>query len=78
MEPVHRVVPVTISDTADGLADLSAMTSHLTAPAAPVIVDRATPAIEVELSGGRRLRFERDTDPKTIERLVTLLEGASR
>jgi transposase-like protein len=78
MGPMHRIVPVTITDTPDGLADLSAMTSRPTTLPAPVIVDRATPAIEVELSSGRRLRFERDTDPKTIEHLVTLLEGVSR
>ena len=77
MEPMHRIVPVTISDTANGLADLSAMTK-LTRQPAPVIAERATSAIEIELSGGRRLRFERNTDPATIERLVALLEGASR
>lgn len=78
MGPMHRIVPVTITDTADGLADLSAMSSQPTVPASPVIVERASPAIEVELAGGRRLRFEQGTDPATIQRLVTLLEGASR
>jgi transposase-like protein len=83
MGPMHRIVPVTIADTPDGLADLSAMMAQPTKQAAPVIVDRTTvdrpsPAIEVELAGGRRLRFEQGTDPATIERLVSLLEGASR
>lgn len=77
MGPIPRIVPVTIANTPDGLADLSALTNPARPPA-PVIIDRATPAIEVELTGGRRLRFERDTDPATIERLVTLLEGARR
>ena len=34
-----------------------------------------SPGIEVELVGGRRVRFERDADPETVRRLVTLLEG---
>ena len=41
---------------------------------APVIVERPTPGIEVELIGGRRVRFERDADPETVRRLVALLE----
>ena len=36
------------------------------------------PGIEVELIGGRRVRFERDVDPETVRRLVTLLEGETR
>lgn len=44
----------------------------------PVIVERSTPGIEVELLGGRRVRFERDTDPETVCRLVALLEGEAR
>ena len=53
---------------------------------APVQIMDAAPAeeaqtvisaagIEVELVGGRRVRFERDADPETVRRLVTLLEG---
>jgi hypothetical protein len=42
---------------------------------APVIVERSASGIEVELIGGRRVRFERDADPETVRRLVTLLEG---
>jgi hypothetical protein len=44
----------------------------------PVIVERSAPGIEVELIGGRRVHFERDVDPETVHRLVTLLEGAAR
>jgi hypothetical protein len=33
--------------------------------------------VEVELVGGRRLRFERDADPETVRRLITLLEGGA-
>jgi transposase-like protein len=41
---------------------------------APVIVERSVPGIEVELIGGRRVRFEGDADPETVRRLVALLE----
>ena len=41
----------------------------------PMIVERSAPGIEVELVGGRRVRFERDADPETVRRLVALLEG---
>jgi Transposase len=47
-----------------------------TAPSVPVIVERSAPGIEVELIGGRRVRFERDADPETVRRLVVLLEGS--
>ena len=43
---------------------------------APVIVERSAPGIEVELVGGRRVRFAPDVDPETVRNLVTLLEGA--
>jgi hypothetical protein len=45
------------------------------APAAAVIVERPAPGIEVELLGGRRVRFERDADPETVRRMIALLEG---
>lgn len=48
-------------------------------PAAlPVIVERPTPGIDVELVGGRRVRFDPDVDPKAVRRMVTLLEGDAR
>jgi len=43
-----------------------------------VSYDAAHDRIEVELRGGRRVRFDRETDPETIRALVTLLEGADR
>lgn len=45
---------------------------------APVVVERSTPGIEIDLKGGRRVRFDREIDPKTIRRLVSLLEGAGQ
>lgn len=74
MGHAHRIVPVTITDTADGLADLAAMT-HRPAASTP---DHAAPAVEIELAGGHRLRFARDTDPETVKRLVAALDGGVR
>lgn len=38
-------------------------------------LDRPPVGIEVELSGGRRVRFERDTDPETVRRMIEIIEG---
>jgi len=46
--------------------------------AAPSIVVERPPGIEVELAGGRRVRFDRDVDPETVHRLAALLEGEAR
>ncbi len=43
----------------------------------PVIVERPASGIEVTLIGGRRVRFDRDTAPETVQRLVEMLEGAA-
>ena len=51
--------------------------ASVTVPA-PVIIERSAPEIAVELVGGRRVSFERDTDPETVRRLVALLEGEAR
>jgi hypothetical protein len=42
------------------------------APAMP------SPGVEIELVGGRRVRFERDADPETVRRLLTLLQGGGQ
>ena len=67
-------LPVTITDAPEQSAETP---PSLPGPA-PVIVERSAPGIEVELIGGRRVRFERDVDPETVRRLVTLLEGETR
>ncbi len=64
-------LPVTITDAPEQSAEVP---QSMPGPA-PVIVERSAPDIEVELMGGRRVRFERDVDPETVRRLVTLLEG---
>ncbi len=67
-------LPVSTTDAPDQSAEAP---QSLPGPA-PVIVERSKPGIEVELIGGRRVRFERDTDPDTVRRLVSLLEGEAR
>ncbi len=62
--------PVTLTDT-----PAQATVDRPVPESAPVIVERPAPGIEVELIGGRRVRFERDVDPEMVRRLVTLLEG---
>jgi transposase len=42
----------------------------------PVIVERSSQEIEIELVGGRRVRFSRDVEPETVRAMVTLLEGS--
>jgi len=46
-------------------------------PAAPsIIVERVAVGIEIELIGGRRVRFDRDIDPEIMKRVVSALEGS--
>ncbi len=67
-------LPVSITDAPDQSAEIP---QSMPGPA-PMIVERSAPGVEVELIGGRRVRFERDVDPETVRRLVTLLEGEAR
>lgn len=53
-------------------------TMVMPSPAPPFVVERPAPGIEVDLKGGRRVRFDRETDPETIRTLVALLEGAGQ
>ncbi len=69
--PGPTFLPVMLTDAPKQSAEVP----QLMPGPAPVIVERSAPGIEVELIGGRRVRFERDVDPETVRRLVTLLEG---
>jgi transposase len=71
--PGPTFLPVTLVEGADQPAGPACV-----AAPAPVIVERPAPGIEIELIGGRRVRFERDVDPETVRRLVSLLEGEAR
>ncbi|MET2829191.1 IS66-like element accessory protein TnpA [Mesorhizobium shangrilense] len=70
------IVPVVISDAPEQSTLASCSEPTMPMPA-PIIVERAS-GIEVELIGGRRVRFERDVDPETVRRLVAVLEGDAR
>jgi transposase-like protein len=72
--PQATLLAVTVTDASEQSADAP---PSLPGPA-PVIVERSAPGIEVELIGGRRVRFDRDTDPETVHQLVALLEGETR
>lgn len=75
--------PVFLSVTVNDGPGTVGAASHL--PAAPppamagmpVIVERPRDEIEVELVGGRRMRFARDTDPAVLRAMITMLEGAA-
>lgn len=77
-EPEPVFLPVTVSD-ASAPAQESLMESSVPPPPVPaaVIVERSREEIEVELVGGRRVRFARDTDLGTVRAMVEMLEGAS-
>jgi transposase-like protein len=70
LKPEPTFVPVQVSDVGPS-------TETPVVASGPEIVERTPPAIEIELVGGRRVRFERDADPETVRRLVALLEGGA-
>lgn len=79
-EPEPVFLPVTVSDEQVPASTSTAMPAMSIAGAAAtsVIIEQPRDDIEVELVGGRRMRFARDTDPATVRAMVTMLEGAGR
>ena len=73
-EPEPVFLPVMVSDAPSQPA-VVAQPAPMEVTA-PVIIERARDDIEVDLVGGRRLRFARDTAPETVRAMVTMLEGA--
>ena len=71
-EPVF--LPVTVSD---GPEEPDAAAVPASPHSGPVIVERASNGIEVELVGGRRVRFARDIEPEAIRTMIEVLEGAA-
>lgn len=69
--------PSFLSVTIDDGADLPPLPAGPPPVASPVIIERSPLGIEVELRGGRRVRFDRDMDPETVRSLIALLEGAA-
>jgi transposase len=68
-EPVF--LPVTVSD------EVLPFASALAPGPAPIIIERGSHEIEIELTGGRRVRFGRDADPQMVRATIAVLEGAA-
>ena len=68
--------PVRIRAENDVLGGAPALPSEPLIALPTAAIDRPPAGIEIELSGGRRVRFERDTDPETVRRMIEILEGA--
>jgi transposase-like protein len=76
--PRTTILPVTVTESPTQSGGPAGDPRPASTTPSPVIVERSTPGIEVELNGGRRVRFDRNTDPETVRRLVSLLEGKAR
>ncbi len=68
-------LPVQIADDGGSAIEPRATSDQPTAPS--LIVERPAAEIEIELIGGRRVRFDRDVDPETMKRVVAALEGGA-
>ena len=77
-EPEPVFLEVTVSDGPGEPEAASAALPVSAPPSAAVIVERSREEIEVELVGGRRVRFARDIDPEAVRAMVEMLEGAGR
>jgi transposase-like protein len=79
MEPVAAqggsFVPVRIAEPSVACEASDEAITGLVAPVPSIIVERPTAGIEIELVGGRRVRFDRDVDAKTMKRFVAALEA---
>jgi transposase len=64
-------LPVSVDD-----AGLAASPSAASV-ASPIVVERQAHGIEVELVGGRRVRFDRDANPETVRAMIAVLEGVA-
>ena len=68
-------LPVQIADDGMSATERREASDQPTAPS--IIVERVAAGIEIELIGGRRVRFDRDVDPETMKRVVSALEGSA-
>ena len=66
-------LPVTVSDGPDQTGAYSAPACAQVA--GPIIIERSPQEIEVELLGGRRVRFGCNVEAETVRAMVALLEG---
>jgi len=68
-------LPVSVSDGPDQTGAHSAPACAQVA--GPIIVERSPQEIEVELVGGRRLRFGCNVEAETVRAMIACLEGAA-
>lgn len=73
-EPVFLSVMMSDGLDADGAPSHQPAISMPVPAAAPMIVERPRDEIEIELVGGRRMRFARDADPATLQAMIAMLE----
>ena len=76
-EPEPVFLPVIVGD-GPGPAAPTMPAPLVPSASAAVIIERPRDDIEVELAGGRRLRFASGTDPVAVRAMVDMLEGAGR
>ena len=67
-----QFLPVTLAE--EPLAE-EVSTSSAPAAAPSIVIERPTIGIEIELVGGRRVRFDRDVDSETMKRVISALEA---
>jgi transposase len=78
LEPVEtaRFLPVRIAGDAPGPPEPSEKAT-VTAGAPTIVIEREAAGVEIQLVGGRRVRFGAEVDPKTMREVVLALETGS-
>jgi hypothetical protein len=66
-------LPVQIADEGGPAIESGEASGQSAAPS--IIVERVATGNEIELIGGRLVRFDREVDPETMKRVVAALEG---
>jgi transposase-like protein len=69
-----RFLPVKIGEETEA-ADEAPNGARSASPS--IVIERPAAGIEIELVGGRRVRFDRDVDPETMKRVVAALEAGA-
>lgn len=69
---------VQIGEAIEAPEGIESPAPELSIPLPTLMPERPSGGMEIELAGGRKLRFGRDTDPEAVRRVVELLEGRSQ
>jgi transposase-like protein len=75
-EPVG-FLDVTVADGSELATNADTGSAPAAPKTAPIIIERQAHGIEVELVGGRRVRFDRDANPETVRAMIAVLEGVA-